>query len=132
MFDNRSSINGLHRNRGFCISSRAILAGSQLVQAWVHICCRHICCHIHRCWHSHAEVFAFKHVDTHTHTNTHDCKTNEHNSGSECQNPRQLDRQTRQSMSNTNRRLSEKKRHSEHTHKHTHTHTHHVQQTMNS
>ena len=41
--------------------------------------------------------------DTHTHTHTHDSK---HNSGSECQNPRQLDRQTRQSMSDANRRLS--------------------------
>ena len=39
-------------------------------------------------------------------THTHECKTNGHNSGSECQNPRQLDRQTRQSMSGTNRRLS--------------------------
>ena len=36
---------------------------------------------------------------------TQDCKTNRHNSGSECQNPRWLDRQTRQSMSHANRRL---------------------------
>jgi hypothetical protein len=55
-----------------------------------------------------------KRYDTHarttivtiTNTLTHDCKANGHNSGSECQNPRQLDRQTRQSMSNANRRLS--------------------------
>ena len=42
----------------------------------------------------------------HTHTHTHTHKTSGHNSGSECQNPRQLDRQTRQSMSDANRRLS--------------------------
>ena len=33
---------------------------------------------------------------------THHCRANGHNSGSECQNPRQLDRQTRQSMLNAN------------------------------
>ena len=41
-----------------------------------------------------------------THTHTHDCKTIGHNSGSECQNPRQLDRQTRQGMFAANRHLS--------------------------
>ena len=46
------------------------------------------------------------HTHTHTHTHTHDGKTNGHNSGSECQNHYQLDRQTRQSMSDANRCLS--------------------------
>ena len=31
------------------------------------------------------------HTYTHTHTHTHDCGANGHNSGSKCQNPRQLD-----------------------------------------
>ena len=39
-------------------------------------------------------------------THTHDCGANGHNSRFECQNPCQLDRQTRQSMTNANRRLS--------------------------
>jgi hypothetical protein len=39
-------------------------------------------------------------------THTHNCETNGHNSGSESQIPRQLDHQTRQSMSDANRRLS--------------------------
>ena len=42
----------------------------------------------------------------HTPTPTHDCKTNGHNAGSECQIPRQLDGQTRQSRLNANGRLS--------------------------
>ena len=43
-----------------------------------------------------------------TGNSTHDCKQTDeqHNSGSECQIPRQLDSQTRQSMFNANRRLS--------------------------
>ena len=53
-----------------------------------------------------------KHTHTHTHTHTI-ARQNGHNSGSECQNPRQLDHQTRQSMSDAN----------SHTHTHTHTHT---------
>ena len=37
---------------------------------------------------------------------THDCKTNGHNAVSECQSPRQLERQTRQSVFAANRGLS--------------------------
>ena len=35
---------------------------------------------------------------THTHTHTHNCEMNEHNAGSGWQTPRQLDRQTSQSI----------------------------------
>jgi hypothetical protein len=50
--------------------------------------------------------YRISHTHTHTDRHTHDCKTNGHNAVSECQNPRQLERQTRQSMFATNRRLS--------------------------
>ena len=53
----------------------------------------------------------------HTHTQTHNCKTNGHNTVSECQNARQLERQTRLSMFAANRRLSAV---TENTHTHTH------------
>ena len=51
-------------------------------------------------------LYAVLGATTQQHTHTHGCGANGHNSGSECQNPRQLDRQTRQSMFNANRRLS--------------------------
>ena len=50
--------------------------------------------HTRACTHAHARA------------HTHDCKTNGHNAVSECQNPRQLERQTGKSMFAANRRLS--------------------------
>ena len=50
---------------------------------------------------------AFRKKNRHPETDhTHDCKTNGHNTVSECQNHRQLEHQRRQSMSHANRCLS--------------------------
>ena len=60
----------------------------------------------HAARHLSCSIVAFTHTHTHTHTRARECKTSRHNLGSECQNSRQLDRQTRKSMSDANRRLS--------------------------
>ena len=56
--------------------------------------------------HTDARTHPHTHPHTHTHTHTHNCKTNGHNAVSECQNPRQLELPTGQSMFAASRRLS--------------------------
>ena len=95
----------------------------------------HAHAHAHGCTHTRTRTRARTRAGTvperthaHKHTRTrahaHDCKTNGHNTGCKCQNPRQLHRQTRQGMFNANRRLSKRKKiDSQNTCTRTHAHT---------